>query len=100
MAQFEYGISLLRRATTPHRTGMSLKEAVKWMDEWLEDGGREDTFSIIKREVGPWEQVGYLTVIQDEDLSPRSLPTGLAGVREAIKRARGGDAPPQIVGYA
>lgn len=28
------------------------------------------------------------------------LPTGLAGVREAVRRARGGDAPPQILGYA
>lgn len=90
--KYEYGIVLLRRPEPPHRTGMSLVEAVEWMDTWLEDGGRPDVFSMIRREVAPWQQIGYLPVQEPK--------TGLAGVREAVKRARGGDAPAQVVGYA
>ena len=56
---YEYGIDWKipsRREDTPHRTGMTLKEAQEWLDEPL--GGNvnwTDVFEIVRRPIGVWE---------------------------------------------
>lgn len=55
---YEFGIAFVRETgpITAHRTGMTEAEAVRWIDEWIEDGGRHDVFTMIKRPVGDWER--------------------------------------------
>jgi hypothetical protein len=52
---FEYGV--LHVATEEvHRHSMTVEEAVQWLAEWEEMGGKPDAFSIIRREIGAWEK--------------------------------------------
>jgi hypothetical protein len=52
---FEYGIGH-RELKTPHRTGMTERQAHTWLAEWLRDGGKPDVFYVIRRQRSPWEQ--------------------------------------------
>lgn len=45
---FEYGIGH-RHIKTPHRTGMTERQARTWLAEWLRDGGKPDVFYVIRR---------------------------------------------------
>lgn len=38
-----------------HRSGMDNEEATVWLKEWVEMGGRSNTFVKIRRPVGDWE---------------------------------------------
>lgn len=53
--EYEYGILQVKRPDEPHRSGMTRTEAEEWLSDWLADGGRKDTFRVIRRAVGPWE---------------------------------------------
>lgn len=60
--EYEYGISRnllyeLAEYGEPHRAGMTEKAAQQWLAEWVEDGGKEGIFSIVRRPVGRWESV-------------------------------------------
>lgn len=76
------------RSRDIHREGMTWRDAEAWMAEWTEDGGRADVWEIVVRLTTPWQKV---------HLEPEA---GLRRVRDAIRRARGGDAPPMVTGYA
>lgn len=52
---YEYGVAFHDESLDdPHRTGMTLTEAEKWIRGWEEDGGRPGAFYIIRREMQPW----------------------------------------------
>jgi hypothetical protein len=52
---YEYGIQQLKRPEEPHRAGMTRDEAEGWLADWLNDGGKQDVFRVIRRTLGPWE---------------------------------------------
>lgn len=57
--KYEYGI-LFKSSTLGyediHRSGYTtLEEAEEWIKEWIEDGGRKDTFKIVRRLISDWE---------------------------------------------
>lgn len=61
MTEYEYGIDWKvahRRADTPHRSGMTLDEALAFMHPSGDKFNWYDVFVIIRREIGPWEPVG------------------------------------------
>lgn len=53
---FEYGITMKGRAGI-HRNKMTREQAEQFVSEWLEDGGPDDIFTIVRRPVGEWEPV-------------------------------------------
>lgn len=57
ITDYEYGIFWKQIEANPHRDGLTEEEAREWVESWLDDGGAEDTFIIVKRALGPWEVV-------------------------------------------
>ena len=53
---YEYGILYDRHRDNPHRVGMTEEEAYQWIGEWVEMGGKRETFSVIRRTLGQWER--------------------------------------------
>lgn len=51
---YEYGIWNVKFKEI-HRIGLTQEEAVKWVDEWLEDGGLGSAFTIVRRPTPEWE---------------------------------------------
>jgi hypothetical protein len=50
----EWGIVHWASPEELHRGPMSEAEARQWVVEWEHDGGREGSFLVVRREVGPW----------------------------------------------
>lgn len=58
---YEYGIVHVasdinnNKVVSVHRSGLMKYEAERWLAEFLEDGGKPDSFKIVKRPIGEWE---------------------------------------------
>lgn len=51
---FEYGI-FSNDSREPHRAGMTLHEAQKWIHDWVHEcSGDPSIFSIYRRQIMPW----------------------------------------------
>lgn len=62
--EYEYGIiyksdedSLKSKYPEIHRFGYTKEEAENWISEWIEMGGKSNTYKIIRRPVCQWEVV-------------------------------------------
>lgn len=55
--EYEYGIIYSLFPNDIHRGPFTKEEAETWVQEWLDDGGKADVFSIVRRPTGPWEPV-------------------------------------------
>ncbi|QEM41530.1 hypothetical protein SEA_FORZA_60 [Gordonia phage Forza] len=63
--EFEYGIWRYPNPDMPSKApqgylwlaGMSRKQAERWIDEWINDGGRPGAFSVVRRPRGAWTRV-------------------------------------------
>ncbi len=54
---YEYGVAHVsqKAGEEPHRTGMASRdEAIKWIREWNEMGGKPGVFTIVRRPLGGW----------------------------------------------
>lgn len=52
--KYEFGVMFDRYPGELHRGPMSEQEAVNWVREFEEDGGRPGAFFVAERKVGPW----------------------------------------------
>jgi len=64
--KYEYGIdyaqdALKYKGGSIHRGPMSREDAILWIAEWLEMGGKPGIFKMIRRPVYDWEDADYST---------------------------------------
>lgn len=52
---FEYGVAFRHDPRDCHRGPMRKDEAEKWIQSWIEDGGKEDLFVMIRRPIAKWK---------------------------------------------
>lgn len=57
MEEYEYAVFHRAIPDEPHRGPMTEQAAHEWIEEWVEDGGKPETFYVMQRKVSPWEDV-------------------------------------------
>jgi hypothetical protein len=55
MDDYEYAVFHRAIPNEPHRGPMTEQAAHEWIAEWIDDGGKHDTFYVMRRRINPWE---------------------------------------------